>query len=55
MPRLFFIVFLVFFISSSASADQFIVHSFEHAPNDLAARRYERLDFNDQACPSLGM
>lgn len=50
MQRILLVALLSLFINIAAKADNFIVHSFEPAPNDLAARRYERTDFNDQAC-----
>ncbi len=48
---LFFASFFMIFVNSYA--DKFIVESFEKDPNDLAARRHSRSDYNDKKCALL--
>ncbi len=50
MKKLKLIILLLLTTLTSSYADKFIVESFEKAPNDLAARRYERFDVNDEPC-----
>jgi hypothetical protein len=44
------IILLLIFLPAGLLADEFIVKSFEKDPNNLNARKYQRLDDNDEAC-----
>ncbi|MCF8335529.1 MAG: PEGA domain-containing protein [Bacteroidales bacterium] len=50
MKKVILCLIIVLVTVIQAHADKFIIESFEEAPNDLAARRYERLDVNDDPC-----
>ncbi|MBS3742359.1 MAG: PEGA domain-containing protein [Candidatus Cloacimonetes bacterium] len=50
MKKVIFCAIIILITAIQTNADKFIVESFEKAPNDLAARRYERLDVNDYPC-----
>lgn len=43
-----FLLFPLLFVD--VKADEFVIKNFEKKPNDLAARRYEVMDPNDEAC-----
>ncbi|MFC2100250.1 PEGA domain-containing protein [Bacteroidota bacterium] len=48
--KYFFTLIILFFLTSPLFASEFIVKSFEKAPNDLSAQKYSKKDINDNYC-----
>lgn len=47
---LLFLSLILLFKTFGVNAQKFLIESFEKKPNDLAARRYPRTDYNDNRC-----
>jgi len=48
--RLLISIALVMGFVTNVLADEFVVKNFKLAPSDISARKYERLDINDEKC-----